>query len=83
MAVTRWLEAVAPTKRQDAEMEVADFKMLRFSLGVARMDKNRNEYIRVTAHVGRFGENTRGNTDVVWPCTEERGHDCMAEVEVT
>ena len=64
-------------------MEVAEFTMLRFSLGVTRMDKIRNEYIRGTAHVGRFGENTRGKTDVVWSCTQERGHDCMAEVEVT
>ena len=51
------LETVALTKRQ--EMEVAELKMLRFSLGVTRMDKIRNEYIRGTAQVGRFGEKTR------------------------
>ena len=33
--------------------------MLRFSLGVTIMDHIRNEYIRGTAQVGRFGENTR------------------------
>ena len=53
------LETVALTKRQDAEMEVAEWKMLRFSLGVKRIDKIRNEYIRGTAQVGRFGEKTR------------------------
>ena len=53
------LETVALTKRQEAEMEVAELKMLRFSLGVTRMDKIRNEYIRGTAQVGRFGEKTR------------------------
>ena len=37
-------------------MEVAELKMLRFSLGVTRMDKIRNEYMRGTAHVGGFGE---------------------------
>ena len=47
------------TKRQEAEMEVAELKMLRFSLGVTRMDKIRNEYIRGTAQVGKFGEKTR------------------------
>ena len=53
------LETVELTKRQEAEMEVAELKMLRFSLGVTRMDKIRNEYIRVTAQVGRFGKKTR------------------------
>ena len=32
---------MALTKRQEAEMEVAELKMLRFSLGVTRMDKIR------------------------------------------
>ena len=41
-------------------MEVAELKMLRFSLGVTRMDKIRNEYIRGRAEVGRFGERIRG-----------------------
>ena len=40
-------------------MEVAELKMLRFSLGVTRMDKTRNENIRGTAQVGKFGEKTR------------------------
>ena len=50
---------MALTKRQEAEIEVAELKMLRFSLGVTRMDKIRNEYIRGTAQVGRFGGKTR------------------------
>ena len=33
--------------------------MLRFSLGVTRMDKIRKEYTRGTTQVGRFGEKTR------------------------
>ena len=53
------LETLALTKRQEAEMEVAELKMLRFSLGVTRIEKIRNEYIRGTAQVGRFGEKTR------------------------
>ena len=40
-------------------MEVTELKMLRFSLGLTRMDKLRNEYIRGLAHVRRFGEKTR------------------------
>ena len=53
------LETVAPTKIQEADMEVVEMKMIRFSLGVTRMDRIRNEYIRRTAQVGRFGEKTR------------------------
>ncbi|KAK2922282.1 hypothetical protein Q8A73_001767 [Channa argus] len=45
------LETVALKKRQEAELEVAELKMLRFSLGVTRMDRIRNEDIRGTAHV--------------------------------
>ena len=53
------LETVALTKRQVGEMEVAEVKMLRFSLGVTRLEKIRNEHIRGTAQVGGFGEKTR------------------------
>ncbi|KAI5087806.1 hypothetical protein C0J45_22295, partial [Silurus meridionalis] len=38
------LETVALRKRQEMELEVAELKMLRFSLGVTRMDKIRNEF---------------------------------------
>ena len=53
------LDTVALTKRQEAEMEVAELKMWRFSLDVTGMDNIRNEYIRGTAQVGKFGEKTR------------------------
>ncbi|KAK3545722.1 hypothetical protein QTP70_011349 [Hemibagrus guttatus] len=33
--------------------------MLRFSLGVTRLDRIRNEYIRGTAHAGRLGDKVR------------------------
>ncbi|KAK3506333.1 hypothetical protein QTP70_021809, partial [Hemibagrus guttatus] len=53
------LETVSLRKRQESELEVAELKMLRFSLGVTRLDRIRNEYIRGTAHVGRLGDNVR------------------------
>ena len=53
------LETVALTKRQEAEIEVAELKMLRFSLGVTRKDKTRNGYTRGTARRERFGEKPR------------------------
>ncbi|KAK3541900.1 hypothetical protein QTP86_008111 [Hemibagrus guttatus] len=48
------LETVSLRKRQESELEVAELKMLRFSLGVTRLNRIRNEYIRGTAHVGRL-----------------------------
>ncbi|KAK3514069.1 hypothetical protein QTP70_002908 [Hemibagrus guttatus] len=53
------LETVSLRKRQESELEVAELKMLGFSLGVTRLDRIRNEYIRGTAHVGRFGDKVR------------------------
>ncbi|MCJ8730181.1 hypothetical protein PDJAM_G00181210 [Pangasius djambal] len=53
------LETVSLRKRQESELEVAELKMLRFSLGVTTLDRIRNEYIRGTAHVGRLGDKVR------------------------
>ncbi|KAK3563885.1 hypothetical protein QTP86_004825 [Hemibagrus guttatus] len=52
-------ETVSLRKRQESELEVAELKMLRFSLGVTRLDRIRNEFIRGTAHVGRLGDKVR------------------------
>ena len=73
-AMSYGLETVALAKRQEAEMEVAELKMLRFSLGVTRMDEIRNEYIRGSAQVGRFGEKTR-ETRLRWYGHERRKDD--------
>ncbi|KAK3508236.1 hypothetical protein QTP70_017665 [Hemibagrus guttatus] len=53
------LETVSLRKRQESELEVAELKMLRFSLGVTRLDRIRNEYIRGTAHVGHMRDKVR------------------------
>ncbi|KAK3546361.1 hypothetical protein QTP70_025767 [Hemibagrus guttatus] len=53
------LETESLRKRQESELEVAELKMLRFSLGVTRLDRIRNEYIRGTAHVGCLGHKVR------------------------
>ena len=37
------MEAVAVTKAQERKMEVAEMKMLRFSIGTTRLDRIRNE----------------------------------------
>ena len=49
------LEMVAVTKKQVKEMEVAEMKMLRFAMEVARKDKIRNKYIRSTVKIERLG----------------------------
>ena len=48
------LETVAVTKKQVEEMEVAEMKMLRFTMGVTRKDKIRNEHIRSIVKVERL-----------------------------
>ena len=53
------LETVATSKKQEQELEVAEMRMLRWSLGVTRLDRIRNENIRGTAHVRRLGEKQR------------------------
>ena len=53
------LETLAIGRRQEAELEVAELKMLRFSLGVTRMDRIRNEVIRGTTQTGRLGGKAR------------------------
>ena len=45
------LEIVSLRKTQEANLEVAEVKMLRFTLGVAKLDRIRNEYIRGTVHI--------------------------------
>ena len=50
-AVMYSLETVALRERQEAQLEVAEIKLLRFALGVKRMDRIRNENIRGTEHV--------------------------------
>ena len=42
---------VALRKRREEELEITEVKILRFSLGVTRMDRMRNEFIRGTAQV--------------------------------
>ena len=56
------LETVGLRERKEAELEVAEIQMLRFSVGVMRMDKIRNENIRAyykRAHIRCFGEEVR------------------------
>ena len=48
------MEAVAVTGGQERKMEVAEMKMLRFSLGKTRMDRVTNEAIRNTLKVGEL-----------------------------
>ena len=54
-AIMYGLEAMAVTKTQVEEMEVAQMKMLRFAMGVTRKDKIKNTYIRGTVKVEQFG----------------------------
>ena len=76
-AMVYGLETVAVTKKQVEEMEVAEMKMLRFTMGVTRKDKIRNEHIKSTVK-GRTvrNEDKGGKAEVVWTCHEERPRVC-------
>ena len=50
------METVAVTERQVGKMEVAELKMVRWAVGVTRMDKIRNEYVRGTAKSAKLGD---------------------------
>ena len=56
------METVAMTKRQVGKMEVAELKMIRWALGVTRIDKIRNEYVRGTAKIAELGDKLRNAT---------------------
>ena len=58
-AMVYGLETVAVTKKQVEEMEVVEMKLLRFTIGVTRKDKIRNEHIRSTVKVERLGMKMR------------------------
>ena len=50
------METVAVTKRQVGKMKVAELKMVRWTLGVTRKNKIRNEYVRGTAKIAKLGD---------------------------
>ena len=56
------METVAVTKRRVGKMEVAEFKMVRWALGVTR---TRNEYMRGTAKIPKLGDKLR-NARLCW-----------------
>ena len=66
------LGRVTLTKRLESELDVAELKMVRFSLGVMRTDRVRNEHIRERKQVGSFGrQNYGGWAEMVWTWTQE------------
>ena len=74
------MEAVAMTKSQERKMEVAEMKMLRFPLGVTRVNRLRNEEIRERLGVTELEANLR-EARLRWMsmCTE--GRTTMLEKE--
>lgn len=49
-----WVRDGGPKRRQDAELEVPELKVLRFAL-----DRIRNEYTKGSTQVGQFGDKTK------------------------
>ena len=55
------METVAVTQRLVKKMEVAELKMVRWALGVTRLDKIQNRYIRGTAKIAKLGDKLRSS----------------------
>ncbi|XP_063587891.1 uncharacterized protein LOC134765277 [Penaeus indicus] len=53
------METVPVTRFQETKMDVAEIKMLRFSLGLTRKNRIRNEKVREVFSVGRSGGKAR------------------------
>ena len=53
------METVPVTKYQERKFDVAEMSMLRFTLGLTRKDKVRNNRVREVLGVRRFGEKAR------------------------
>ena len=59
------METLPVTERQVGKMEVAELKMVRWSMGVTRKGKIRNEYVRGTAKIAKL-ENKLRNARLRW-----------------
>ena len=67
------LETVAVTKKQEAELEVTEMKMLRFELGIIKMDRIRYSLIHSSLHEARlrwYGHVKR--SDGTWNTLDKR-----------
>ncbi|XP_063613159.1 uncharacterized protein LOC134786487 [Penaeus indicus] len=53
------LETVPLTKSQERELEVAEMRMMRYEVGVTRLDKIKNETTREILGIERYGEKIR------------------------
>ncbi|XP_063600640.1 uncharacterized protein LOC134776817 [Penaeus indicus] len=53
------LETVPLTKSQEGELEVAEMRMMRYEVGVTRLDKIKNETTREILGIERYGEKIR------------------------
>ena len=53
------METVALTRKQEAELELAELRMLRLAMGVTRLDRIKNANVRGTANVIRIGKKVR------------------------
>lgn len=57
---------------QASELKVGGVKILSSSLGMIRMDRIRDEYIRGTAHVSMCCRSCQsGQIELLWMCTVE------------
>ena len=72
------LETVGTTKNQEAKLDVAEIKMLRFALGGTRKDRIKNEQVRGTVKVGQISRKMR-ESRLRWYGHVKRREDAYVE----
>lgn len=65
------MATVPNLQRQEADLQEGDLKMLQLCLEVTKLNKIRRTYILGTVHVHQFRNKAKGETRIVWPCTQE------------
>ena len=65
-------ETCALKKSQQKKLVVAEMRMLRWMIGVTKLDRIRNDRIRGTTKVGEMDKNVQESRFVIWACIEKR-----------
>ena len=73
------LETVSTSKVQAEELEAAEISMLRFALGVKRLDGIRTKRIIRMTCLGKILSQVKCENSVVWSCIVVKRENCVGQ----